>query len=286
MQEITQGVIIETQYPGVTLGAINRPHGLILVDAPARPEDIKSRRAALLTLGGGVDRLLVNLDAHPDRTLGTRAMECTIIGNERMADQFRNRPLTFKTQNTETGAEWETMNGLGTVRWNSPEITFSDTMSIYWGDHPVVLEYHPGPSQGSTWLHLPDEKILFVGDSAVSHQPPFFSQADIPVWLDTLQSLLEPEKQDYLLIGGRNGILTQAEVHQQIDFLRATYQTLEDLSAHKKTSNEIESVIPALLNRLDYPAERQEQYHNRLKWGLTHYYIRHYQAAASAEGEE
>ena len=33
---------METQYPGVTLGAIGRKQGLVLIDAPFRPDDGKS----------------------------------------------------------------------------------------------------------------------------------------------------------------------------------------------------------------------------------------------------
>ena len=74
MDTITKNVYIDNQYPGVTLGVIVQPRGLIQIDAPPSPEDGRSWRAALMNLGGGPDRLLVNLDAHPDRTLGVRAM--------------------------------------------------------------------------------------------------------------------------------------------------------------------------------------------------------------------
>ena len=63
----------------MTLGVINLPHGLVQMDAPPSPEDARTWRAALLSLGGGSERLLVNLDAHPDRTLGARAMDCTVV---------------------------------------------------------------------------------------------------------------------------------------------------------------------------------------------------------------
>ena len=98
MQEIAPHVYIEPGYAGVTLGAINWPHGLILLDSPFRQEDTRSWRSALLNLGSGAERMLVNLDAHFDRTLGTRAMDCTVVGHEKMAQAFRNRPVTFKTQ--------------------------------------------------------------------------------------------------------------------------------------------------------------------------------------------
>lgn len=284
MQEISQNVFIETQYPGITLGAINLPHGLILIDAPTRPDDVRTWRGTLLTLGGGINRLLVNLDAHPDRTLGARAMECTVVGQEMMAEVFHTRPTTFKTQNAETGAEWEMFNGLGSIRWNPPEITFSQQLNIHWGDTPVALEFHPGPSLGNTWIHLPVEKIVFLGDSVVQNQPPFFSQADIPVWIETLKILLTPEYQNYIMISSRSDLITTETVRQEINYLQEAHQMLENLAA-TKSSEDVEKLVPILLSKIEYPVDRQEQYTHRLKWGLEHYFVRHYQTN-SVDGEE
>ena len=155
MQEIVPNVYIETGYAGVTLGAINWPHGLVLIDAPFRPEDTRSWRSALLNLGGGVDRVLVQLDAHPDRTLGAKGMECTVIGHEKMLQVFRNRPVNYRPPSVDTGAEWELHNNLGSVRWAPPEITFSDTMEIHWNQSPLLLEHHPGPEQGPSGCTCP-----------------------------------------------------------------------------------------------------------------------------------
>ncbi|MDP2994037.1 MAG: hypothetical protein Q8N46_02825, partial [Anaerolineales bacterium] len=94
MHSIATDIYIDDQYPGATLGVIYLTHGLIQIDAPPSPEDGRAWRAALLNLGGGSERLLVNLDAHPDRTLGARAMDCTIVAQEKTAHVFRTRPTT------------------------------------------------------------------------------------------------------------------------------------------------------------------------------------------------
>ncbi len=192
MQEITNNIFIEDQFHGVTLGVIVTPRGLIQIDAPPSPEDARSWRAALMNLGGGMERALINLDAHPDRTLGARAMDCTVIAHEKTANTFRTRPNTFKAQGEETGADWESIPGLGSVRWAPPEISFLDQMTLHWGDTPVVLEHHAGPSSGSIWVHLPEEKIVFVGDAVLKNQPPFFAGANLTDWITALNLLLRP----------------------------------------------------------------------------------------------
>ena len=102
MRTIKKNIYIESKFPGVTLGAISHSHGLLQIDAPPSPEDGRTWRASLMGLGGGRERLLVNLDAHPDRTLGARAMDCRVIAHEDTAEVFRNRPGTFKITNDET----------------------------------------------------------------------------------------------------------------------------------------------------------------------------------------
>ena len=82
MDSISKKVFIETQYPGVTLGVISFSRGLVQIDAPPSPEDGRSWRATLMGLSGGPERILINLDAHPDRTLGVRAMDCSVIAHE------------------------------------------------------------------------------------------------------------------------------------------------------------------------------------------------------------
>jgi glyoxylase-like metal-dependent hydrolase (beta-lactamase superfamily II) len=279
MQEIITSAYIETGYAGVTLGAITCPHGLILVDSPFRPEDARNWRSTLLNLGGGVDRLLVNLDPHLDRTLGARAMECTAVGHEKMAEVFRNRPVTFKAQPAETGAEWELHNNLGSVRWLPPEITFTDKFFIHWGGSPVVLEHKPGPNPGAIWLSMPEEKIAFIGDAAMLNQPPFFSSADLPLWIERLEELLSPEFQQYILISGRGGILRSSDVRAQLRLLEEVHEHLEALAQRSAAPFEVERLAQDLMKRYSVSLEWRILYENRLRYGLQHYYLRHYRAA-------
>ncbi len=271
MQEIAPHVFIETEYPGVTLGAICKPHGLIQIDAPFRPDDIRSWRAALYSMSGGVDRLLVNLDAHYDRTLGSRQLECMIVGHDRMAQIFRDRPLTFKAQTVETGAEWELHQGLGSIRWAPPEFTFSDSFYIHWNTNPMILEHHPGPATGAIWVVLPEEKVVFVGDAVVPYAPPFLASADIPAWKETLALLGKPEYKHFTIVSGRGGVVAMDQVKEQAKFLEKVEHQLE-----KKSAGDVEKSVTQLLKSFNVPSDRQANYALRLRWGLQHYISHHH----------
>lgn len=286
MQSIANAVYIETQYLGPTLGVINLPHGLLQVDAPPSPEDGRAWRAALLNLGGGSERLLVNLDAHPDRTLGARAMDCTIVAQEKTAHVFRTRPTTFKAQGDETGSDWEAIQGLGNIRWVPPEITFSHTMSIHWGDEPVILEHHPGPTLGAAWVILPETKVVFVGDAVLKNQPPFLAGADLPVWLDTLKLLLSPAYRNWLVVSGRGGVVNAEVIRAQRDFIDQLLNKMEKLANKKSTPEAVETLVQPLLHSFKIPASQVPKYTRRLRHGLHHYYARHYRLAGGVGSDE
>jgi glyoxylase-like metal-dependent hydrolase (beta-lactamase superfamily II) len=278
MQEIVPNIYIETTYAGVTLGVINASHGLILIDAPIRVDDVRTWRSTLLNLGGGVDRLLINLDAHMDRTLGVRTMDCTVVGHEKMVNIFADRPISFKAQPTETGAEWELHNGLGSIRWSSPEITFSHSLYIQWDGNSISLVHRPGPTPEAIWVEIPEQKVIFLGDAVLPNQPPFLSNADLPVWMNMLNGLLQQEYRDYFLVGGRSGLLHMDDVVRQLHYLDRIYQALEKLNAAggtaEQTADLMEELAPAGGSKIEYSG----LYRQRLLSGLYQYYQRHYQS--------
>jgi cyclase len=286
MEAIAKNVYIDDRFLGVTLGVINQPRGLIQIDAPPSPEDGRSWRAAMMGMGNGPERVLINLDAHPDRTLGVRAMDCTVIAHEKTAQAFRNRPNTFKAQGDETGANWEAIPGLGSVRWAPPEISFLDQLTLHWSDTPILLESHPGPTPGAIWVILPSEKVVFVGDAVLKNQPPFLAHADLPVWIEMLKVLLEPEYKGFTIVSGRGGVVTPQVVRHQIEVLKRIHDRVEKIGKKKTTANVTDKIADQLLKGFRAPAVRQKQYAHRLRYGLHYYYVRHYQPPSRLTLEE
>lgn len=272
MQQINRNIYFEDSYLGVTIGALVFPHGLILIDAPLRSEDSRSWRSALINQRGGSNKLLINLDAHPDRTLGTRALDCTIIAHQKTALVFRNRSTIFKGQSIETGADWETYNESIGMRWAPPDITFDERITLHWGGPDVIVEYRPGPSTGSSWVMIPELKVVFVGDMVVVRQPPFLAQADCVSWMENLEQLMTTYK-DYTIISGRGGLATQDDVKFQHKFIKEVKDKLDRLAEKKATPEETQLLIPGLLGQFKVQSENRDLYRHRLSNGLFQAYL-------------
>ena len=279
MQQIGKGIFFENSYLGVTLGALVYPQGTVLIDAPLRAEDARSWRSTLINQRGGPNRLLVSLDAHPDRTLGVRTMDCTILTHQRAAQVFRNRPTIFKGQNTESGSDWETYDDAIGMRWAAPDITFSERLSLHWGGPEIVLDYRPGPTPGSIWAVIPDAKVVFIGDAVALNQPPFLAYADLEVWISNVDSLLA-DYQDFIIVSGRGGPITLDDVQLQKQVLKETFDGLERLVKKNAAPEDSEKLLPAILSKYAISSDLKERYVQRLRHGLYQNFLRRYQPSS------
>jgi len=282
MQEIHKAIYYETAYAGVTLGALTLSHGTILIDAPLRVEDARLWRGAVQALSANANRLLVNLDTHPDRTLGARAMECPVVSHQKVAQAFRSRPSVFKGQNADSGSEWEAQNDAVGTRWAIPDITFTHHLHLHWGPPSVFLEYHPGPATGAIWAIVPAAKIVFVGDAVLVNQPPFLAGADIPAWLEGLALLLK-DYRDFQIISGRGGLVTVEAVQFQKNLLTNILRGLDKLARRKAAPEETETLVPSLLSELGFTSHTEEQYMLRLRHGLYQYYARRHRPIEASD---
>ncbi len=276
MRQIAPGIYIEDAFAGVTLGALILPHGTIMVDAPLRTEDARAWRSSITNLSIGPNRILVNLDAHLDRTLGARALDSTIVAHQSTAQVFRNRPSVFKGHSVDSGAEWEVSNDVFGTRWAVPDITFTNSLSFQWGGPEVILEHHPGPTLGSIWVLIPTAKVIFVGDTILNDQPPFLASADLPAWIESLE-LLQTSYNDFIIISGRGGSKGKRGIRSQLRILKQILRGLEKLSKKDAPPEMTEELISGLISGMSLPANRRKHYIQRLRHGLYYYYSQHYQ---------
>lgn len=282
MRQIDEGIYYEDSFPGVTLGAIIYPDGIIGIDAPIRSEDARAWRSILMDHRGWKNRFLVNLDSHPDRTLGAKSMETTVITHEITAEIFQNRSTIFKGQIIETGSDWESFNEAIGMRWAIPEITFAKQLKLHWGASEVILEHHPGPTPESIWVILPGEKVVFVGDTVVPNQPPFFSDADLEIWETQLDLLLKAFR-EYTIISGRGGQVSQQDVHELRKFIRNVSRRMENLANKQASPEDTSKMVLSLLGRFKFPSLKKNQYEHRLKYGLYNYFQRTYCQSADQD---
>lgn len=286
MEEIANNIYIDRSFPGVVLGVLKLKHGLLMVDTPFRGKDQHSWRAKVNNLGGGVDKLLVMLDTHIDRTLGIHAMEYSVLGHKNAVEILKNRPTTLHAQDIETGADWEPYKLPTSVQWTLPNMTYTDDVYIYWDVEPIKVSHQPGAHWAGSWLIYEAEKVVFVGDSVVLDQPPFLAWSNIDLWLEELAWLGSDSFKGYKIVSGRNGVIRSESIESLMNILSKTKEIVEDLSKKDDLVDEINIAVTDLMDAFDSNQALNDLYKNRLMWGLAHYIQRHYpDTEADSKGE-
>lgn len=275
MEKISSGVYIEDAFPGVIVGAVPVGDGVLLIDAPLRPDDGRTWLSTLRGLKGGSDRVLVYLDSHTDRTLGGRVLESTVVAHKAVLRQFDERSSIFKSQIQESGEVWETCTGLSGIRWAPPQIGFSDKAHLHWRDADILLEYHPGPEDGAIWVILPHEEIVFIGDLVTSSQPPFLGRANLPAWEGSLDKLSK-EYKDYTRISSREGVISDREIKDMKKFISGIHKQLEKLNRRNAKPEDTEKLVEKQLGSFNFEPRYRNHYYQRLKFGLSHCFARQY----------
>jgi len=277
MKEIAPGVLINTTYKGVTVGAISTPEGVVMIDVPLITKDIQSWQTTCTRSSTGSKQLLVLLDDHPDRTAGAKYNRYPIITQVNSALSLTSRPSMIKMQGMETGAIWETIPEICTIDWPHPEITFTLSLTINWGEKPIIFEHHPGPTAGSSWVVLPERKIVFIGDTVTPGQPPFLSSAEIEPWLLSLDILKSTRFNDYMVISGRGSLVTKEDIRQSQKFLKKALRTFERLFNQKAELIKVQKSGASFVDEFK-PKNKSEKnlFYVRLSYGFNKYYINNY----------
>ena len=275
MKKIASGVYLEKSYPGVPIGAVSMDDGLLLVDAPLRPDDGREWLGTLRELNGSSDRMLVYLDAHTDRTLGGQVLESTIIAHNTVFRKFENRSAIFKAHIHETGDAWETCTGLSGIRWAAPQVAFSEEIKLRYGETEIILEHQPGPDDGAIWVVLPKAGVVFIGDLVTQSQPPFLSQADLPTWENSLD-LLSKKYRDYKKISSRDGLIDDNNIKAMKKFISGVHKQLERLNRRKSKPQDTEKFVEKQISNFDFDPRFRNHYYQRLKYGLMHCFARQY----------
>lgn len=275
MQEIKPGIFYEDSYPGPTIGAVLLPRGMIFIDAPLRPEDGHRWKTTLLNRSQGtIHKIVVCLDDHPDRTIGARSLDCPIVSHKDAARALKDPSGMYRGQ--ESSAHWERYPDNTGLQWMVPDITFTDKIEFHWSDEPVLMEHHPGPRQGSSWLILPEQKVLFIGDAVVVKGPPFLDNAHLPTWIDTLDELLKAKYKDYTLISGRGGPIEIDQVKELKKTFRKIYRRVDKLASRKASIQDVAELADKYMDDFSFEKRDRDFFLQRLQQGLSQYYQKNY----------
>ncbi|MCB9436121.1 MAG: MBL fold metallo-hydrolase [Anaerolineales bacterium] len=274
MHELTDGVIIETNLRGVTVGAVFTNEGVILIDVPPFPDDAKRWRTTIQEYRNVPVQAVIVLDSHRDRMLGAwwfqpELLIAHIATHETLAS-LSNSYVSSIASALATNSREHASLSIGRIM--VPTVTFTSQMRLHFGDKTLLLSHRPGPTRGSIWVHLPESNILFAGDSVVAETAPYVNSPYSEEWLAALD-YLQQALADVRLIPGRGNEIDLAAIEPMTRYLELARHRVENLYEANRPPSEMVKIIHELLALFPPPLEYElMEVQQRVRTGLQFIY--------------
>lgn len=269
MKEVAPRVFVEWNYALVTIGAILTDEGWICIDTPPYPRDAWAWRAELERISDLPIRYIVNTDQHRDRILGDMWFEAPVVVQEAAARHMLDLKSNFVSQAAEELSNNDNqLVEIASVQLTPPQVSYDDSLTLYCGEREVVLYHRPGACYGNSWLALPDEKLLFAGDSVVANQHPPITEGRTSAWLQTLSELQSDAYKGWTIVPGRGKPISSDEVKPLADYLSTLRRRVASLSKSGRPRSELGGVVGELLGAFPHPPGQRDEIQRRIRAGL------------------
>lgn len=287
MKKIAPNVYASTEYPGVNVGLIVMPKGAIAVDAPTLPQDARAWRQQILETARVPLLYVVLTDGHPDRLLGAG-----ILGGsgETPSASSGQAPIVaaravYDRASAYTDGFWrgvvegwvrrhpEAADDLLGARGALPEIMFTSGLTLHKGGMAVTVKHVAGAAPGSACIRLPEQDVIFIGDTVIVESPPIMAAApDTKAWLDTLTSLRRPSFSKTTIVPGRGPLCDRSATRLLSEYIALARRRVRSLHTAGQARADMSTVGAELLSLYSIPENKYDLAQRRVKAGLDRLY--------------
>jgi cyclase len=198
MERVTHNVFAETRLRGCNPGFVVTTHGVVVIDTPQLPTQAVAMRAEA-EMHGPI-RYLVNTEHHVDHIFGNYYFKGagTVVNHRGVDERFMTvypelDPFAYAAEAIPTddpdGAALFPDRDTYYADPNKATVVFSGDLELRVGDHAFELLHTPGHTPGQVAVHVPQERVVFTGDTVFNECQTWLMTSDVDAWLRSLERL-------------------------------------------------------------------------------------------------
>ena len=198
MDQVTRNVRTETNYRGCNPSYVVTADGVVVVDTPQLPSRaVAMRREAE---SHGPIRYLINTEHHVDHIFGNYYFKGagTVVNHQGVYDRFMTvypelDPFAYAAEAIPTddpgGASLFPDRDVYYADPNPGTIVFTGDLTLRVGNHTFQLLHTPGHTPGQVAVYVPEESVMFTGDTIFSGCQTWLMTSDLGQWLAALDRI-------------------------------------------------------------------------------------------------
>jgi cyclase len=197
-ESITPNVRTDITIRGCNPSYVTTSDGVVVVDTPQLPTKAVAMRAE--AEAHGPIRYVINTEHHVDHIFGNYFFKGagTVIHHQGVADNFMVPtplldPFDYAAEaipmNDPEGAAMFPERDMYFQDPNRAKITFTGDVVLNVGDHTFNLLWTPGHTPGQLAVHVPEERVVFTGDTVFSDVQTWVMASDVDQWIEALNTI-------------------------------------------------------------------------------------------------
>jgi cyclase len=226
--ELAPGVFAYVQATGAlcvaNAGIIAGRDGTTVVDALFTPAMTRSLLAETRRLSPSPIARLLNTHHHVDHTLGNSMFpaETAIVAHARAKSEMQRVGLGVLDVIKRVAPHFE--HALDGVSERLPDVTFDgNALELEASGRRLrLLHFGTGHTRGDVLVHLPDERVLFVGDVGFFGVTPLGLEGHSGKWIDVCRRVLDEIDAD-VLVAGHGPVGTKADLAKMLAYLELVH---------------------------------------------------------------
>jgi cyclase len=245
MQQVTPNIRTDTTLRGCNPSYVVTSEGVVVIDTPQLPTKAVAMREEAERRGP--IRYLVNTEHHVDHIFGNYYFRGagTVVNHQALYDRFMVvfpdlDPFEYAREAIPTddpeGAPLFPERDVYEADPNKGTVVFTGDLTLHVGGHTFHLLHTPGHTPGQLAVHVPEEGVVFTGDTIFNGCQTWLMTSDLPGWLAALDRIGTLDFEH--LVPGHGPVTTRAALARQRAVLLAWQAAVAEAVAQGWTREE------------------------------------------------
>jgi len=198
MQHVTANVRTDTGIRGCNPSYVTTTDGVVVIDTPQLPTKAVAMREEAAS--HGPIRYVVNTEHHVDHIFGNYYFKGAgrVVHHQGVYDNFMVvgpilDPFAYAAEAIPTddpdGAALFPERDAYEAEPNKGQLVFTGDLTLRVGDHTFHLLHTPGHTTGQLAVHVPEERVVFTGDTVFCEVQTWLMASDVDGWLAALDRI-------------------------------------------------------------------------------------------------
>ena len=197
-EPVTPNVFTDVTIRGCNPSYVVTSDGVVVVDTPQMPSKAVAMRHE--AEAKGPIRTSTNTEHHVDHIFGNYFFKGagTVIHHKGVADNFMVPtplldPFDYAAEGTQMsdpdGASLQPSREVYFQDPNRAKITFTGDAVLHVGKHTFNLIWTPGHTPGQIAVYVPEERVVFTGDTVFNDVQTWVMASDVDQWIEALNTI-------------------------------------------------------------------------------------------------